>query len=167
MIRRIENIKYIVVDIDSFTNVDYDEFNELNQIVKCIFISSNKQTINKIEENINDSLVMYFPLFIMWTIPNVSFVNRLLDEYKVKIVEICFLTSAYDFARRSLFFISPVILIANKISYEQASALPDLVRSCMADLLDSFKTNKISYCGELSFDSLTPSGVVLRTYFRH
>ena len=148
MYRGINKPKGIVIDIDSFKTVDYDELQELNGIIKCVFITSNLAMESDLTQKINGCKVAYIEEYERFLFPSIKNHAFHIDILGLKSADIAYLSCDYNMLKHADAFLTGSIWITQEVSYKQASAMPDLVCKNIGELLYVLKYESCGFLGE-------------------
>jgi DNA-directed RNA polymerase subunit RPC12/RpoP len=150
MFRCITELKGIAVDIDSFRELDIDDWIEIDDIVPCIFLTAKDDTKSTLEAEFGTDKVIKLSKFQRFFSPNKTTHIEVLKALEIKNTELAYLSCSHSFLENANGFLSGTIWITENVSYQQASNAPDMIRNSVDDLKEALKDRLVGFFGEMA-----------------
>ena len=152
MFRYNKAIRGIVIDIDSFSNDELMQWDEIVRLYPCLFLTADPDTNKRIKEAYGD--VSYLlDAYETHFIPNNKIHINVLEKLEIKLSELVYVTKSYDFVIRALGYLCGIIWITDEnVTYEQASRCPDLICHSISDFTLKIEKSSCEYYGEAPFN---------------
>ena len=149
MFRCITNLRGLAVHIDSFSNIDVDEWKEINSIVSCVFLTTSESIKQRFEKAFGIQSVVLLESFEMLFSPNKNTHIRVLKQLGIQNTELAYVSCDFMFLENANSFLSGTIWISQKVTYEQASKAPDIILDSVKQLKESLEAEIDGFYGEL------------------
>ncbi len=166
MFRCITELKGIVIDIDSFTDVKIRDWKTLSEYYKCLFFVSDEEIYQEIVENYGEQVTYKIEKFRKIFAPSKITHAKVLEILNLQPTEVAYISKNNLFLDNAMGFLGGTIWITDKVSYEEVSKAPDLICGSL-DLLKSLLLDNIKgFLGEeVLFPNDDISGMVVPLNF--
>lgn len=166
MFRCITELKGLAVDIDSFSPLRTEDWEIINDLVPCVFLTMNDETKSALSVVFGADKVIQLVKFERFLAPSRNTHIKVLKALDVKNTELAYLSCSHAFLERANCFLSGTIWITDNVTYKQASRAPDMIRKSVDDLKDALRSHVESFYGEmLVFPSKKTSATMLPVEF--
>lgn len=166
MYRCITNLKALVIDMDSFNDFDVDRLSVLFTRYSCLFIVSEYELQNKIENRFENCVCYRVEKFIKPFLPNASSHSDALRMLNVNATEVAYVSSDINFINNAIDFFGGTIWITGSANYEQASKSPDLVCGNIDIMIDFLNRGyKGSYGESVVCPGTESKGIIMPVKF--
>lgn len=166
MYRCITELKGLIIDVDSFTDVSKKRWASFNKKYRCVFITSDENTKQELETLYGKDAIVYMERFKKIFAPSNTTHNQVLDRLDCKTTEIVYISANDKFINNALGFMSGTIWIAEEITYDEASSSADLVCKDIDVLFNLLDTDIKGFLGEVAlFPSNEKKGVLIPVEF--
>lgn len=149
MFRCITNLRGLAVHIDSFSNIDVDEWKEINSIVSCVFLTTSESIKQRFEKAFGIQSVVLLESFEMLFSPNKNTHIRVLKQLGIQNTELAYVSCDFAFLENANRFLSGTIWITQRITYEQASKAPDIILDSVEQFKESLRDGIDGFYGEM------------------
>lgn len=157
MLRLNKAIKGLIVDYDSFPDIELGKWLELDNLVKCYFVTS-------IENHYQELVTVFDNTFVESLRPGYRFFFPSPDIHKKAItvlnsssLELVYFSSDYDIIKRANGYYSGTILLSDETPYELLSNSPDMICESIDHLINNLKEQYLSFYGEAKVNGLKGS----------
>lgn len=127
MFRCITDLKALIIDIESFPDVDIRNWHALYDKFLCLFIVSDDQTANQIKEVYANCATYKTEGFMKLFAPSPLSHFKMIEILQVKATEAAYVSADISFLNNAMGFLGGTIWVTNSLNYEEASRSPDLV----------------------------------------
>lgn len=166
MFRCVTELKGLVIDIDSFEDINFEFWYEINKSYKCLFITVYDETETEIVQMFGQDRVYKMEKFRKLFAPSRNTHEKVLNMLKLNATEVVYVSTSIQFLEHAMEFLGGSIWITNQISYEDASKAPDLICRNSADLLRLLKDGVKGFLGEAcTFPGEQPHGMIIPVQF--
>lgn len=164
MLLECNEVKLIIVNLDSIGSKFDDELGELVDYKSCVFISSDQDRASMLQDQLND---------FIHVVPNVWFriapmglLKQILQSNQVQPFEAVYITGGIHEEYNGV-GISTMLLL-EKLNVElNKNNLPDHYVSSISDLVERLNGVAYGYFGELFADGINGRGYYYKTTLRH
>lgn len=166
MYRCITELKGLIIDVDSFTDIIKSRWRDLYKKFKCVFITSDEDACSELVNLYGKDDVLYMQKFKKIFAPNNTTHNQVLDMLECKTTEVAYISANDKFLNNALGFMSGTIWVTDEITYDEASSAADLICKDV-DALFSILDNSIKgFLGEVAlFPSNEKTGLLVPVEF--
>lgn len=148
MFRCITELKGLVIDLDSFTDVGIESWGNLSSGCKCLFLVSNETILKNAIECYGRENVYKIEPFRRLFAPNFMTHKQVLSILRLRPTEIAYVSENIAFLNNALRFLGGTIWLTDEVSYEDASQSPDLICRSVADLGYLLRKEVSGFLGE-------------------
>ena len=149
MFRCITELKGLAVDVDSFPNTQIDDWIEINEIVPCVFLTTEEETKSSLNVVFGAERVLHLAKFERLFAPSKNTHIRALNALSVKNTELAYLSCSHSFLENANGFLSGTIWISDHVTYRQASKAPDMIRRSIEELKTALRNHMKGFFGEM------------------
>ena len=149
MFRNVEELKGLIIDVDSIENFNFDKWEDISNEFKCLFFTCNNETKESLCKFSPKENVLLLDESKVAFAPNLSFHNKVLELLNLNYNEVSYISANIKFISRANNFLSGTILINNNITYQNARSLPDWVVKDQEMLGNLLENNFNGYFGEV------------------
>ena len=166
MYRCITELKGLIIDVDSFTNVVNSRWRELYKKFKCMFITFDENVCYELENLYGKTDVLYIQKFMKIFAPNNTTHNQVLDRLGCKTTEVAYISANDKFINNALSFMSGTIWVTDVITYDKVSSAADLVCKDLDALFSILDNDVKGFLGEVVlYPSSDRTGILVPVVF--
>lgn len=166
MFRCITDLKALIIDLDSFPDIDIYKWNILYDNFKCLFIVSEKEESEQIKKNYPKSIVYIMERYIKLFAPSQSSHFKMLKLLGVNVTETVYISTDIAFLNNAMNFLSGTVWVTNFINYEEASNAPDLICRNFDSMVRLLTGNAKGFFGETTiYPEKNIKGVIIPVEF--
>lgn len=148
MYRCITELKALVIDVDSFENINICEWDEIISSYNCLFLTSVSETQKKLKERFGLKTILGMKEYLAKWAPTPVLHMYALKALNVQTTELAYVSCNILFLRRALTFCSGTIWITNHVGYEDISTSPDILYPDFLYFKNHLKLGIGGYVGE-------------------
>ena len=149
MFRCAKKLKAIAIDYDSFTDNSFEEWKELSDVIKCIFITSSLENYQKLSHEFDNKKILFLSEFEKKLSPSLNTHSKVLNLLDSVTSEIGYVSCDYSFIKQASHFLSATIWVSEMVEYDNTKNLPDLVIIDINFLIKRLSTDILGYLGEI------------------
>jgi len=165
MFRCVTQLKGLIIDIDSFGQLNPSDWIPLSQKYSCLFLTSSDDSFNKLTTKFHPNNIVRFERFIIFFAPNKKTHSSALKQLNLKTSEVAYVSSNHQFMSNALKFLSGTIWInSSSPTYQEVSSCPDLICDNIAELSEVLDRELTGLFGEVAVSpkkSLKKTGFIL------
>ena len=150
MFRCITELKGLIVDADSFSEVPVEKWKDITRRYKCLFFVSDESTYREIVDLYGEDLTLKTERFRRLFAPSPATHVRSLTLLGLGATEVAYVSQDNEFLNRAMGFLGAAIWITPHISYEQASFAPDLILRNFDSFNKLMKKDLKGFLGEVA-----------------
>ena len=149
MFRCAKKLKAIAIDYDSFTDNSFEEWKELSDVIKCIFITSSLENYKILSDKFDNEKILFLREFEKKLSPSLNTHSKVLNLLDLVTSEIGYISCDYSFIKQASHFLSATIWVSEMVEYDNTKNLPDLVITNINLLIKRLSTDILGYLGEI------------------
>lgn len=167
MYRGISNLKGLIIDADSFADVEITAWKELYKAYFCVFLTSLEKTKERLIKEYGNPQVFYMEPYHKNFAPSILFHQYVLKNMRLNNAEVAYVSKDHEFLIRAGEFLSGTIWVNSHVSYEASAWLPDVVFPDFLVLEKTLLEDGAEYFGERNFspDSIRRKRIVVPIRF--
>lgn len=166
MYRYVTELKALVIDIDSFAEIDYSSWDEIAGKFSCLFLTLRKELKDCLAQRYGQTAVYLMNEYLQKFAPTPVLHGDVLKILNVKTTELAYVSCDINFLRRALTFCSGTVWITNGITYEDISTSPDIICFDLSYFLYHLQTGGGGFfCEKLLSPCENKSGIMVPTLF--
>ena len=135
MYRGISELKGLIIDIDSFRDVNITDWEEINQKYKCLFIVVNEEQKKAFQEQYGEDKVYMLEPYYKLFAPSQITHKKAIDDMELNATEVAYVSRDKMFLDNAMSFLGGTVWVTDEVTYNNMGKAPDL--SCRG-----FKTFK-------------------------
>lgn len=149
MFRCITELKALIIDIESFSDIEVARWKVLYNRFKCLFIVSEEVTEGQVKNEYPNSLIYRMEKFIKLFAPSQSSHSKMLRLLEREATEVAYISMDIGFLNNAMNFLGGTIWVTNSVNYEGASKAPDLVCPNFDAMTQLLVNNVKGFLGEV------------------
>ena len=149
MFRCITELKGLAVDIDSFSEINIEDWAEINELVPCVFLTRSEDTEKKLTILFGNEKVIKLENFERYFAPSKRTHKKVLLALGIRNTELAYLSCNHPFLENADGFLCGSIWITDRVSYKQASKAPDMIRNSINALKEALNNHMVGFFGEM------------------
>lgn len=150
-----QTVKGLVLDIDSFEELDILLIESMTIHFSVICFTSNKTLGEKLKSNWPTLRLIYIENFSKSFLPSPSFLSKVLSKLELKQTEIAYVSSEFNFIKNALQYLSVTILIDKIVTSEIMGNAPDYIFYSLNEFHDQINRSLLGYGGEVILNPTT------------
>lgn len=127
MFRCITELKGLVIDIESFSDIEMQSWEDLLKKYKCLFFVSNEEIYQEITKCYGKEVTYKVEKYKKLFAPNKITHEEALHILDLRPTEMGYVSTSSIFLERAMGFFGAAIWVTDKVTYEEASKAPDLI----------------------------------------
>lgn len=140
MYRYVTELKALVIDIDSFAEIDYSSWDEIAGKFSCLFLTLRKELKDCLAQRYGQTAVYLMNEYLQKFAPTPVLHSDVLKILNVKTTELAYVSCNINFLRRALTFCRGTVWIREKITYGEISTSPDIICKDFSDFMNHLKS---------------------------
>lgn len=166
MFRCITTLKGLVIDIDSFSDIELCEWSDIVNKYKCLFLTSDDNTKDELEELYGGESIYKMEKFVKLFAPSPTTHQKVLQKLGLNGTEIAYISTKIIFLKNAMNFMGGTIWVTNEIIYNNASSAPDLICKTFLSLKKSLDKGIEGFLGEVAiYPSSQNRGMIIPVVF--
>lgn len=166
MFRCVTELKGLVIDIDSFKEISVEDWKDIFEKFKCLYLTSDENMANVLREKFGSHVVFEIEKFRKWLAPNSGTHQTALRMLELKTTEIAYVSEDIHFLSNAMGFLCGAIWVTDRIDYKNASIAPDLICRSFATMKDVLMKNIKGFLGEVAiFPEEVAHGMIIPVEF--
>ncbi len=127
MFRCITELKGLIIDIDSFLDIDVSAWKNVLKYYKCLFFVSSEKIYQAVVECYSERFAYKVEKFRKLFAPNHMTHEKVLNILGLRSTEVAYVSADDSFLDKAMGFLGGTIWVTDAVNYEQASKAPDLI----------------------------------------
>ena len=145
----ITKLKGLVIDIDSFKNIEISKWKNLLKAYKCLFLVSDEEIYKKVIDYYGKTVIYKVEKFRKLFAPNRVTHEYALNFLNLQCTEVAYVSKNITFLNNAMNFLGGTIWITDEITYEKVSKAPDLICFSFKSFEKLMKDNIKGFLGEV------------------
>lgn len=155
MFRCITRVRGLIIDIDSFQQIDISVWESLSQKIKCVFLTSSIENEKMLGALVSSDNILRFERYLMIFAPSKKIHSQSLKQLRLKTSEVAYVSSNHRFICNALKFMSGTIWInPSNPTYNEVSSCPDIICDDLPDLEKILDLEVTGLFGEVAISPL-------------
>ena len=164
MFRCITQMKGLIIDIDSFWNEPLELWDSFVNEYKCVFLTAQNSHANQIRERYGEHSVLKIEPFQLFFAPSIMTHRQCVKLLELAPTEMVYVSKSIDFINNAMEFLTGTIWVTEKVRYEEASRVADLVSKNIQTLYNDLQNGIKGFIGEAAlFPGAVPKGRIIST----
>lgn len=165
MYRCISELKGLVIDIESFTDNCINDWADIINKYRCLFLVTDEENAKKLNIIYGDEIICYkMAKFVKMFAPSQSTHGKALKLLGLKATEVAYVSQNKNFLENAMGFLGGTIWITDKLTYEDVATAPDLICTNFASFKQVVLSGVKGFFGEVKiYPDDESKGMIIQT----